>query len=131
MPGWAASRAGVSDTRGEETSMKALRWSAGSAAVVAVLLVAGCSGGGSGTAGSGGSSSPGVSASAGPAPDAAALPKQVRSAMKNATSFHVSAVVRQGGSKVSADMSMTRSGNMSGTMSAGQTPVSVLVTEGV
>jgi hypothetical protein len=115
---------------GEETSMKALRWSAGSAAVVAVLLVAGCSGGGSGTAGSGGSSSPGVSASAGPTPDAAALPKQVKSAMKNATSFHVSAVVTQGGSKVSADMSMARSGEMSGTMSAGQAPVSVLVTQG-
>ncbi len=110
--------------------MKALRWSAGSAAVVAVLLVAGCSGGGSGTAGPGGSSSPGVSASARPPPDAAALPKQVKSAMKNATSFHISAVVTQGGSKVSADLSMTRSGDMSGTMSVNQTPVKVLVTQG-
>ena len=111
--------------------MRALRWPAGSAAVVAVLLVAGCSGGGdSGTAGSGGSSSPAGSVSAGPAPDAAALPRQVKSAMKNATSFHISAVVREGGSKVSADMSMTRSGDMSGTMSAGQAPVSVLVTKG-
>jgi len=110
--------------------MKTLRWPAGSAAVVAVLLVAGCSGGGPGTAGSGGSSSPGLSASAGPAPDAAALPRQVKSAMKNATSFHISAVVTQGGSRVSANMSMTRSGDMSGTMSVNQTPISVLVTQG-
>jgi hypothetical protein len=110
--------------------MKTLRWSAGSAAVVAVLLVAGCSGGGSGTAGSGGSSSPGVSASAGPPPDAAALPKQVKSAMKNAASFHISAAVTQGGSGVSVNMSMTRSGDMSGTMSVNQTPVNVLVTQG-
>jgi hypothetical protein len=110
--------------------MKALRWLAGFAVVVAVLLVAGCSGGSSGTSGSGGSASPGVPASAGPPPDVAALPKQVRSAMKNATSFHISAVVTQGGSRVSADMSMTRSGDMSGTMSVNQTPVKVLVTQG-
>jgi hypothetical protein len=110
--------------------MKALRWSAGSAAVVAVLLVAGCSGGGSPAATTGGSSPASVSASAGPPPDAAALPKQVKTAMKNATSFHIAAVVTQGGSKVSVNMSMTRSGDMSGTMSVNKRPVNVLVTQG-
>jgi hypothetical protein len=110
--------------------MKALRWPAGSAAVVAVLLVAGCSGGSSGTATTNGSSPAGVSASAGPPPDTAALPKQVRSAMKNATSFHITAALTQGGSEVSVNMSMTRSGDMSGTMSVNQTPVSMLVTRG-
>jgi hypothetical protein len=110
--------------------MKALRWSAGSAAVLAVLLVAGCSGGSSGTATTGGSSPASVSASAGPPPNAAALPKQVKTAMKNATSFHIAAVVTQGGSKVSVNMSMTRSGEMSGTMSANKRPVHVLVTQG-
>jgi hypothetical protein len=110
--------------------MKALRWSAGSAAVVAVLLVAGCSGGGSPAATTGGSSPASVSASAGPPPDAAALPKQVKTAMKNATSFHIAAVVTRGGSKVSVNMSMTRSGDMSGTMSVNKRPVNVLVTQG-
>jgi hypothetical protein len=98
--------------------MKALRWLAGSAAVVAVLLVAGCSGGSSGTATTGGSSPAGVAASAGPPPDPATLGKQVRSATAKATSFHVLAAVTDGGSKISMNMSMTRSGEMSGTMSA-------------
>lgn len=110
--------------------MKALRWLAGSAAVVAVLLVAGCGGGGSGTATAGGSSAASVPASAGPPPDTATLRQQVKSAMAKATSVHVSAVVSQGGSNVSVNMSMTRSGDMSGTMSAHRTPVSVLVTRG-
>src|SRR5215475_12550110 len=48
---------------GEGTSMKALRWSAGSAAVVAALLVAACSGGSSGTATTGSSSPASVVAS--------------------------------------------------------------------
>lgn len=109
--------------------MKALRWSAGSAAVVAGLLVAGCSGGSSGTATTGGSSPASVAASAAP-PDAAALGKQVKSATAKATSFHILAVLTQGGSKVSMNMSMTRSGEMSGTMSVNHTPVSLLVTQG-
>jgi len=50
--------------------------------------------------------------------------------MKNATSFHIAAVVTQGGSKVSVNMSMTRSGDMSGTMSVNKRPVNVLVTQG-
>jgi len=115
---------------GEETSMKALRWLTGSAAVVAVLLVAGCSGGGSGTATTAGSSPASVSASAGAPPDTATLRQQVKSAMAKATSVHVSAVVSQGGSKVSVNMDMTRSGDMSGTMSDNGTPVNVLVTQG-
>ena len=111
--------------------MKALRWPAGSAAVVAaVLLVAGCSGGGSGTATTGGSSPASVSASAGPPPDTATLRQQVKSAMAKATSVHILAVVSQGGPKVSVNMSMTRSGDMSGTMSVGRAPVNVLVTQG-
>ena len=110
--------------------MKALRWLTGSAAVVAVLLVAGCSGGGSGTATTSGSSPASVSASAGAPPDTATLRQQVKSAMAKATSVHVSAVVSQGGSKVSVNMGMTRSGDMSGTMSDNGTPVNVLVTQG-
>ena len=110
--------------------MKALRWSAGSAAVVAALLVAGCSGGSSGTATTGGSSPASVAASAGPPPDAAALGRQVKSATAKATSFHILAVLTQGGSKISMNMSTTRSGEMSGTMSVNQTPVSLLVTQG-
>ena len=110
--------------------MKALRWLAGSAAVVAVLLVAGCSGGSSGTATTGGSSPAGAAASAGPPPDPAALGKQVRSATAKATSFHVLAVVTDGGSKISMNMSMTRSGEMSGTMSANKVAVTMLVTRG-
>jgi hypothetical protein len=109
---------------------KALRWPAGSAAVAAVLLVAGCSGGSSGTATTGGSSPASVAASAGPPPNGAALHQQVKTAMTKATSVHISAVVSQGGSKVSVNMSMTRSGDMSGTMSADQKPVNVLVTQG-
>ena len=110
--------------------MKALRWLAGSAAVLAVLLVAGCSGGGSGSATTGGSSPASVSASAGPPPDTATLRQQVKTAMAKATSVHISALVTQGGSKVSVNMSMTRSGDMSGTMSADGKPVNVLVTQG-
>lgn len=110
--------------------MKAWRWPAGSAAVLAVLLVAGCSGGSSGTATTGGSSPASVSASTGPPPDSAALRQQVKTAMAKAASVHISAVVSQSGSKVSVNMSMTRSGDMSGTMSADQTPVNVLVTRG-
>ena len=110
--------------------MKAWRWPAGSAAVLAVLLVAGCSGGSSGTATTGGSSPASVSASAGAPPDSAALRQQVKTAMAKATSVHISAMVSQGGSKVSVNMSMTRSGDMSGTVSADQTPVNVLVTQG-
>ena len=91
--------------------MKALRWSAGAAAVVAVLLVSGCSGGSSGTATTGDSSPASVSASAGPPPDAAALGRQVKSATAKAASFHILAVLTQGGSKVSMNMSVTRSGD--------------------
>jgi hypothetical protein len=112
--------------------MKALRWSAGSAvAVAAVLLVAGCGGGGgSGTATTSGSSPAGASASAGPPPDAAALGKQVRSAAAKATSFHILAAVTESGSKISMNMSMTRSGEMSGTMSANRVAITMLVTGG-
>ena len=110
--------------------MKAWRWPAGSAAVVAVLLVAGCSGGSAGTATTGGSSPASVAASAGPPPDAAALGKQVKTAAAKATSVHISAVVTQGGSKVSVNMSMTRAGDLSGTMSDNQAAVNVLVTRG-
>ena len=110
--------------------MKAWRWPAGSAAVLVVLLVAGCSGGSAGIATTGGSSPASVSASTGPPPDSAALRQQVKTAMAKATSVHISAVVSQSGSKVSVNMSMTRSGDMSGTMSADQTPVNVLVTQG-
>src|SRR5215831_11721935 len=118
--------------------MKALRWPAGFAAVVAVLLVAGCSGGGSGTAGSGGASSSGVSASAGPPPDAATLGKQMKTATAKATGVHILALVTQNGSKISVNMSMTRAGDMSGTMSANmsgtnsakQVAFTMLVTQG-
>lgn len=110
--------------------MKALRWLAGSATVVAVLLVAGCSGGSSGTATTGGSSPASAAASAGAPPDPAALGKQVKSATAKATGVHILAVVTQGGSKISMNMSMTRAGEMSGTMSANQVALAMLVTRG-
>ena len=115
--------------------MKAMRWPAGSAAVVAGLLlagllVAGCGGGGSGTATTGGSSPAGVAASAGPPPDAAALGEQMKSAMAKATGVHILAVVTQDGAKISVDMSMTRAGDVSGTASANRVSFTMLVTQG-
>ena len=71
MPGWAAPgwRPGHA---GRETSMKALRWlSRVRGGTGGAARGCSCSGGGAATSGSGGSSSPGVSASAGPTPDAA------------------------------------------------------------
>jgi hypothetical protein len=110
--------------------MKAMRWPAGSAAIVAVLLVAGCSGGGSGTATTGGSSPASVAASAGPPPDAAALGKQMKSATAKATGVHILAAVTQDGANISMNMSMTRAGDLSGTMSANQVALTMLVTRG-
>lgn len=110
--------------------MNMLRWSAASAAIVAATLVAGCGGGSSGPAAAGGSASSSASATVGPPPDAAALGRQVKSAVAKATSVHVSAALTQGGDKVSMDMSMTRSNEMSGKLSLNQAPVSVLVTQG-
>ena len=71
-----------------------------------------------------------MAASAGPPPDAAALGKQVKSATAKAASVHILAVVTQGGSKISVNMSMTRAGDLSGTMSANQAALTMLVTRG-
>jgi len=105
----------------EETFMKIRHLPAAPAAIVAALLVAGCGGGGPG---------PAATASAGPPPNVAALPKQVRSAMTKAASVHISAALTQGGDDVSLDMTMTRSGDMSGGMALNHAPVVVLVTRG-
>jgi hypothetical protein len=107
-----------------------MRWLAGPAAIVAVLLVAGCSGGGSGTAATGDSSPASAAASAGPPPDAAAVGKQMKSATAKATGVHILAVVTQDAAKISMNMSMTRAGDLSGTMSANRVALTMLVTQG-
>jgi len=100
--------------------MKIRHWPAAPAAIVAALLLAGCGGG----------SGPAATASAGPPPDPAALGKQVKSAMAKAASVHISASLTRGGDNVSLDMTMTRSGDMSGDLAVNHTPVVVLVTHG-
>jgi hypothetical protein len=111
------------------------RWPAAAAAVVTMALAAGgCGGSGSGAAGGSGASAAGAAASASPrvsAPPAmAALSKQVAAALRNATSTHVFADVRQGGKHVVMDASMSRSGGLSGRLTINNVPVSVLVTRG-
>src|SRR5215831_7114015 len=101
--------------------MKIQHWPAAAVVVVSALFVAGCGGGGSGPAGT---------ASAGPPPDPAALGKQVESAVKKAASVHISAALKQGGDNISLNMTMTRSGDMSGGLAVNHAPVVVLVTHG-
>jgi hypothetical protein len=78
----------------------------------------------------GGDAGIGGAASAGPPPDAAALGEQMTSATAKAASVHVLAVVTQGGSKISMNVSMTRAGDLSGTMSANRVAFTMLVTQG-
>ena len=110
--------------------MKALRWSARPAVAVAVLLVVGCGGGIFGTATTSGSSPASPAASAGPPPDASSVGKQMKSAMAKATGVHILAVVTQDAAKISMNMSMTRAGDLSGTMSANHVALTMLVTRG-
>lgn len=109
------------------------RWPVAAAAAVAMALAAGCGGSGSGAAGGSGvpasaaaSATPSVSAP----PAMAALSKQVAAALRQATSTHVFADVRQGSKHVMMDASMSRSGGLSGRLTINKVPVTVLVTRG-
>ncbi|MGE5135642.1 MAG: hypothetical protein ACM32E_22375 [Gemmatimonadota bacterium] len=94
--------------------MSSKRWLAGCAVAVSALLAAGC-GGGTGS---------------GSAPGAAALARQMRSAIRNATSVHVSGTAAGNGQQVHLNLSLTRAGGMSGTVALGQAQVTILVTGG-
>lgn len=96
--------------------MRSTRWLAGCVIAVTALLAAGC-GGGSGS----GSGSP---------PSATALAQQLRTAIKGATSVHVSGVVTQHGQTIHMDLGLTKAGGMSGTLSVGSAPVTILATGG-
>jgi len=89
------------------------------AAIMATLLVAACSGGSSGVASTprpsgGGSTASGGSAAVGSPPPAAILVRQVNSAVANARSVHITAILTQGGSTVGLNVNLTRSNDMSG-----------------
>lgn len=110
------------------------RWPVAAAAVVTMALAAGCGGSGGGTAGGSGVSPASAAASASPRvsapPPMPALSKQVAAALRNATSTHVFADVRQGSKHVVMDASMSRSGELSGQLTINNVPVTVLVTGG-
>jgi hypothetical protein len=102
--------------------MKKLGWLI-PAATVAAVLVAGC-GGGSGSAPAG------ATAVAGSPPSATALAQQVNAAMAKASSVHLSAHVLQGNTLAGLNMSLTRSGEISGQISVNKAPVTILATQG-
>ncbi len=94
------------------------------AATLAAALVVGCGSGSSGPA------APGATAAAGPPPSAATLASQVNAALAKATSVHISAHVLERSTLTTLNMSMTRSGEMSGQISLNKAPVTILVTQG-
>jgi hypothetical protein len=97
--------------------MRSTRWLAGGAIALSALLAAGCSG------------STGAGSAAG-APGSSALAKSLLTALKGATSVHISGATAEGGQAVHLDLSMTRAGGMSGTMAVGPGPVTILATGG-
>ncbi len=97
--------------------MRSTRWLAGCAIAASALLAAGCGAPSSGS----GSGSP---------PNATALAQQLRTAVRGATSVHVSGVAAQHGQTVHLDLSLTKAGGMSGTISVGSAPVTLLATGG-
>jgi hypothetical protein len=93
--------------------MRSTRWLAGCVMAVSALLAAGCGGSGSGSP-----------------PSATALAGQMRSAIKGATSVHVTGTVAESGQTIHMDLSLTRSGSMSGTIGIGPAPITILATGG-
>jgi hypothetical protein len=102
---------------GKGATMNSKRWLAGCAVAASALLAAGCGGSGTGS----GSGSP---------PGAATLGQQMRSAIRNASSVHVSGTAASSSQTVRLNLSLTRAGGMSGTVTLGQAPVTILVTGG-
>jgi hypothetical protein len=97
------------------------RWAALPAALAISFAASGC--GGSGGSGSGGSaaSSP---------PATPTLTSQVRTAVHNASSVHIDGTVNQASRAIGMNLSMTRSGEFSGQMSANGAGFTVLSTQG-
>lgn len=95
-----------------------MRWLAASVVTVSALLSAAC-GGGSGGQGS-----------ALATPASATLAKSVQAAAANATGVHVAGTVTEGGQSARLDLSLTRSGDGSGTVSGGPAVLTFLTTGG-
>ena len=110
------------------------RWAAPTA-LVAMMLVAACGTRSSGTTSSssspaGASATASAMASVGPPPTAATLATQLKAALTSATSVHIASALSQGGSHVSLNASLTRSGDFYGQVTYQNRPVTVLATRG-
>lgn len=96
--------------------MRSRHWLAGCAIAVSALLATGCGGGGAG------------SGSATPAPSS--LGTSMLTAIRQASSVHLSAVVSQGSQHITLDLSMSKTGGAAGTVAMGAAPFSILTTGG-
>jgi hypothetical protein len=92
-----------------------MRWVTGPAAAVIVLAAAACGGGGT--------------AAASP-PPAAKVVSDLDAAIQHASSVHVEGTAPDGGKHVRIDLSMSRSGGLSGQLSVGGAALEVLSTHG-
>jgi hypothetical protein len=95
------------------------RWAALPAAVAISFAAGGCGGSGSGS-----------SASAPSPPSNPALANEVRAAVHGASSVHIDGTVNQASRDIGMNLSMTRSGEVSGQMSANGAGFTVLSTQG-
>jgi hypothetical protein len=105
-----------------------LRWCAGPAGTAAVMLLAACGGGSAPSASHSASAS--ASPSVGRPPATAVLGKQVNSALKSATSVHMSGTITQGGSTTTIDIDLTRSNDVYGQLGYNGKPFTMLATQG-
>jgi hypothetical protein len=103
-----------------------LRWSAVPAALVMMVLAAGCGRSGRPAAATAAPASPSVSAP----PNTATLVKQVESAVRHATSTHISADFTQDGKHVVATASLNRAGDLDAHVTIGNVSLAVLITQG-
>ena len=99
--------------------MNIARWAAIPAALAICLAASGCGG-----------SSSGNSASAPSPPAPTALASQVRTAVRHASSVHINGTVNQASRSIGMNLSLTRSGEFSGQMSANGAGFTVLSTQG-
>ncbi len=97
--------------------MNMIRWAAIPAAAAISLGAAACGSGGSHT-------------SAAPPPAPATLAKEIRAAIQHASSVHVSGSGSENGTTMTVNLSMTRSGGMSGQISVSGAGFTVLSTHG-
>jgi hypothetical protein len=107
-------------------------WPVVAAAVVTIVLAAGCGGGsgkptGAATA-AGMPASPAASVS--PPPATATLVKQVESAVRHATSVHISAEFTQDGKHVVTTASLNRAGDLDALVTVDNVSLTVLITQG-